>query len=140
MVIRVRGMSFYSGSNWEIRSRWSGSRVEAWSARKASTNVALKNALDWFSEEIINPRMTDAAKAAVTSILATLPNQLVETSRASMRAHKAGIKFALASGIGQASWYARNILSRRSSSEFPCSIGLLEVIIQIGRASCRERV
>src|SRR5580658_3306344 len=131
MLTRVRGMSFYSGSSCEIRSRCSGSRLDVWSARSASTNVALRNALDWFIDEIINPRITDAATAAVTSVLATRPNQFVEDSRASMRAHKAGIKFALASGIGQAVKYARNKLSRRRSFEFPCSIGLLDIIIPL---------
>jgi hypothetical protein len=38
--------------------------------------------------------------AAVTSALATRPNQFVETSRASILAHIVGIKFALASGFG----------------------------------------
>src|SRR5450432_1275977 len=108
MLIRERGMSVYWGSICEMRSKWSGSRDDVWSARSASTNVASKKALDWFVDEIIMPRITDAASAAVTRVLATLPNQVVDFSRASIRAHMLGIKFVLASGSGQASRYSRN--------------------------------
>ncbi len=64
--------------------------------------MALKKALDWFIDEIINPRIADAAKAAVTSVLATRPNQFVEFSRAAILVHMLGMKLALASGSGDA--------------------------------------
>src|SRR5579863_8193904 len=81
--------------------------------------------------------MTDAAKATVTSVLATRPNQFVDFSRNSILAHIVGIKLGLASGSGQTARYARNNSSRRASSplefwfEFPCSIGLLKIIIPL---------
>jgi hypothetical protein len=59
--------------------------------------------------------------------LATRPNQFVETSRALILARILGIKFTLASGSGQTTWYVRNNSSRLASHSlgFCCFIALL---------------
>jgi len=62
------------------------------------------------------PKAIESATAAVTKALAMRRNENVTVFRDSIFRQSSGMKFALASGMGHAAWYARNRASSLSSS------------------------
>src|ERR1039458_6692671 len=62
------------------------------------------------------PNAMESASAAVTNALAIRWNENVNLWRDSIRCQRSGMKFALGSGVGHASRYARNRASSLSST------------------------